>query len=372
MQQQGYLFIADISGYTAFLTGSELDHAQDIMKSLIENVLDNMPPPVVVSKLEGDAVFAYTPEKSFLLAQSLLELVENIYAGFRRFQRQMHLNTTCTCNACRNIPNLDLKFMLHYGTFLLQSIGGREELSGPDVILIHRLMKNAVVETTGIKAYALLTTTAADAMQLGEITAAMRPHSETYEHLGEVPGYIHDLHVVWEERQQQERVVVEGEAVDFSIEYDLPVPPILAWDYLNEDESRKRYTESSRSMTTERKQGRAAVGTTFHCYHGKDDTQLLVLDWQPFDYLTCKVFVGGMPTRVEMRYTVKLLPTESGTRVIETYTKPVCYGLIGKIIEFVVWPLMAKKMIYHATLRGAEIMQQDITNDLSAGKITAL
>ncbi len=32
------LIIADISGYTGYLTGSELDHARDVMADLLETV----------------------------------------------------------------------------------------------------------------------------------------------------------------------------------------------------------------------------------------------------------------------------------------------------------------------------------------------
>jgi len=39
MTQQGFLLIADITGYTTFLTKSELEHAQGILDSLLKSVL---------------------------------------------------------------------------------------------------------------------------------------------------------------------------------------------------------------------------------------------------------------------------------------------------------------------------------------------
>jgi hypothetical protein len=71
--RSGFLLIADITGYTAFLTRSELEHAQDILRSLFDALLALMQPPLVVSKLEGDAVFAYTLDDQFLRGQTLLE-----------------------------------------------------------------------------------------------------------------------------------------------------------------------------------------------------------------------------------------------------------------------------------------------------------
>ena len=52
-------------------------------------------------------------------------------------------------------PSLNLKSSPDYGDCVRHKIAGREELSGTDVIIVHRLMKNSVAETTGVQAYAL-------------------------------------------------------------------------------------------------------------------------------------------------------------------------------------------------------------------------
>lgn len=130
-QEKGYLVISDISGYTAFLTQSELEHAEGIMKGLFDTLVKEMKSPLVISKLEGDAIFACAPEGSFVQGQTLLEAIENIYCAFAMSLESMQLNTSCTCNACELIPSLDLKFILHHGTYMLSEIGGRQELSGP-------------------------------------------------------------------------------------------------------------------------------------------------------------------------------------------------------------------------------------------------
>jgi len=188
MAQKGYLVIADISGYTAFVTQVEMEHAEGIMKSLLSTLVRKMQSLLTISKLEGDAVFAYAPESSIDQGQILLELVENTYRAFAKTLERMHRKTSCHCRACLLIPTLDLKFILHHGTFMLSEIVGRQELSGPDVILVHRLLKNNITETSGIKAYVF------NAMPLGKLKDGMKTHIETYEHLGEVSGYVHNLH----------------------------------------------------------------------------------------------------------------------------------------------------------------------------------
>ena len=122
MAEQGYLAIADITGYTAYLNESELEHAQDSLSTLLNLLIDETKPPLTISRLEGDAVISFAIDGSFLQSQSIVDLIDATYCAFKQALERMVLNTTCTCNACRNIPNLDLKFFLHHGEFLLQGI----------------------------------------------------------------------------------------------------------------------------------------------------------------------------------------------------------------------------------------------------------
>src|SRR6266542_2857297 len=96
------------------------------------------------------------------------------------------------------MSRLDLKMVIHYGEYLLQKLGDREELLGADVIVPHRMLKNSVIEKTRIKSYALFSDMAAQQLNLQEYCEKLVPHSETYEHLGEVPMCVHDLGPVWE------------------------------------------------------------------------------------------------------------------------------------------------------------------------------
>ena len=185
--EQGIIQIADISGYTAFLNESELEHAQDSLQSLLEVLIENTQLPLVISRLEGgDAVISYATKGSFLQGASVLEMVESSYIAFRRALELMVLNTTCACNACRNITNLDLKFFLHYGSFGLQQLSTYTELVGADVNTTHRLTKNNVKADTGLEAYALFTREAIEALGIQEIAEEMIRLQETYVHIGMV------------------------------------------------------------------------------------------------------------------------------------------------------------------------------------------
>lgn len=81
---------------------------------------------------------------------------------------------------------LDLKILAHCGSYLVQHLGDREELLGVDVIVPHRMLKNNVIEETGIKSYALFSEAASDALTLSELCHELHEYRDSYEHLGEV------------------------------------------------------------------------------------------------------------------------------------------------------------------------------------------
>src|SRR5690242_3358046 len=95
--REGFLVIADISGYTALLTGTELDHAQGIVEDLVATIHSLLTPGLNLVKLEGDALFCYADSSRFKDGERVLELIESCYYGFRSRLEQMKRATTCAC-----------------------------------------------------------------------------------------------------------------------------------------------------------------------------------------------------------------------------------------------------------------------------------
>ena len=60
--QHGHLLLADISGYTSYVASTELTHSQEILTELLELIIERFKPLMTISKIEGDAIFAYAPE----------------------------------------------------------------------------------------------------------------------------------------------------------------------------------------------------------------------------------------------------------------------------------------------------------------------
>ena len=89
-------------------------------------------------KREGDAVFCYADAATFREGERLVELIEACYFDFSNRLLDMTRATTCRCAACGTIDSLGLKFVAHYGSFVVEHDDGRDDLAGPDVILAHR------------------------------------------------------------------------------------------------------------------------------------------------------------------------------------------------------------------------------------------
>jgi len=191
--QTGYLVLADISGYTSFVAQTEIEHADLALSHLLETIIEQLSSLLVISKLEGDAVFAYVEEGRLEEAQSLLALIDQTYLAFREKALALYSQATCQCRACRILPTLDLKFMVHYGGFIVQQVAGIRDLLGTDVNLIHRLAKNHVTESTGWKGYALFTNQVLEHLQTERDSFVQQ--AESYEHLGEVETFVMDMHV---------------------------------------------------------------------------------------------------------------------------------------------------------------------------------
>ncbi len=365
-QEKGYLVIADISGYTAFLTQVELEHAEGIMKSLFDTLVKEMHSPLAISKLEGDAIFAYAPDGSFVQGQTLLEAIENIYCAFAQSLESMQRSTTCTCKACELIPTLDLKFVLHHGTYMLSEIGGRQELSGPDVILAHRLLKNNITESSGYIAYVFLSQACADAMALGELKEGMKTHTENYEHLGDVNGYVHDLHLVWEREREMRRIYVDPDESWFKVEVDVPGKPALVWDYLADPQLRRHWLQADGMTAEGADKGRLGVGSEYHCAHGDLTVIQTVVDWKPFDYMTLDI---AFAKDKRFRLTTRLTPADGVTRVSWYFFK---LGGSNFINSFITRRKTSKMqgMLSDFFSKGGSLLREMIEKDITEGKVS--
>jgi uncharacterized protein YndB with AHSA1/START domain len=313
------LVIADISGYTGFLAGAELDHAQDILADLMNTVVTSFRPTFRLAKLEGDAAFVYAITET-IDGPQLQDTVERCYFAFRRRLRDIGRASMCECNACILVPHLDLKVVAHHGQIVRQRVASWEELVGSDIIVVHRLLKNHVEDATGFVAYAAYTDACLRAMGVDDPAAAgFTDHVEPFEGVGAIRMWVRDLHAAWTTELERARIVVEAKdaAKTYAVEYD--APQALVWDWLTSPARRIQWQYGATGIEqVDGTAGRRGAGTVNHCIHGKDTLIEEVLDWRPVDHVTVRTQLPapGVPklvssyvlldlgddrTRVEMR-----------------------------------------------------------------------
>lgn len=200
----GPLLLADISGYTGFLqtvaeahrddafAGGRVPDAYALVSSLLDGIIERIVPPFTLSKVEGDAVFAFARDDDDIpRGAALLDCLSACYASFRERLAGAEQIWTCRCTACSRVDGLDLKFVLHSGSYVVQSIAGGRELVGPEVVMAHRLLKNHAAELIGHSAYALITEAAAS--RLAVPADGARELTETYEHYPPIAARVYPL-----------------------------------------------------------------------------------------------------------------------------------------------------------------------------------
>jgi class 3 adenylate cyclase len=143
------LVIADIGGYTKFIKSHKtaLLHAQEIISQLLEAIIDRAAYPLTLNKLEGDAALLYADMGSAeaAAAPDVARQVTAFFSAFHAKARELASSrANCPCDACQRIRDLKLKAVLHHGVVAIRTIRQFEELTGEDVILAHRLLKNSV------------------------------------------------------------------------------------------------------------------------------------------------------------------------------------------------------------------------------------
>lgn len=193
-----YLLLADISGYTSFLRGVELAHGvnlsggmpagYEILGNLLDAVAQGVEPLFEIVKLEGDAVFAVASAEE--LDGDGLAVLGQIRATYRSFVDVREVakgSSDHICTACPVVANLELKIILHRGMTVRVHTGQHAELHGPAVNVAHRLLKNTVVPRFGLRAYILVTDSAAAGLGLSPAGAR---HREDYPDVGVVEGAV--------------------------------------------------------------------------------------------------------------------------------------------------------------------------------------
>jgi len=190
--QPTLLMIADIAGYTRFMKFHymSLVHAQEIVAKLLEAIIDAAP-GMRLAKLEGDAAFFYLPSQSdgSFGAAIVATQAAAIYRAFHACAADLRSNTLCPCDGCTQAGDLKIKLVGHVGAVAVQKVKRMTELAGVDVIVVHRMLKNAVP----LSEYLLVTKPVYEMLDAPTRERASNVNLEM-DDLGSAQGYYVDLH----------------------------------------------------------------------------------------------------------------------------------------------------------------------------------
>ena len=294
--------IADISGYTAFVSGTEHEHSGEILAELIENIAKSFGGKLSVDQVEGDALCCTTDRTGVEITDWLRET----FATFHRRLRDMKAATTCPCQACQMIGGLGLKFVVHRGTYSRQTVAGVVQLHGTDVNLIHRLLKN----TVPLREYLLATGAAMKAWPAG----ALADYIDAPQHydLGDVTAAYLDLGPVRADALREDRTVVTDTEAKLRMSRRYDAAPEEVWRLMTDPVARKRIM-AVKTLNFEDGARGSLVGAEYHCEHGGDQTTVFrVLNAERPSELTITVsfpFVG------RIYRTDRVIHEGAGTRI---------------------------------------------------------
>jgi len=313
--EHGYPLLVDISGYFSFVTKSETEHANEIIRELLEFIIARIKPLFTVAQIDGDAIFAFAPQDRITRGESLFEILESTYTAYKDQLVQVSRVRTCECNACRNAPKLDLKFAVHFGEYIPTEFNNQFSLTGLAPYFIRkREWKDTVKQATDWRGYALFTQDCLTQLSLhpDDLDAVEIPG-------GSIRTFGLNLEARYESTLEQRRVIVTHQDALYSFSMDFPVSPAILWDWVNDPDKRTQWFILKWSAHT-RPKGRTGSGAVNHCYHGIGDTLETILDWHPFEYYTSEYRIRPFDLRIQQTSTFKALP--DGNTLLQLNIKP--------------------------------------------------
>jgi len=182
-------FIPDISGFTRFVTETEVSHSQHIIQELLELLVDANQLGLEVSEFEGDAVLFFRTGTPPSLAE-LLAQARKMFVDFHSRLKQIEILRVCQCGACSSVSRLSLKFVAHLGPAGTMQVKGHSKFIGKSIIVAHRLLKNSVPEHE----YLLVSQDTLNQLPDGTATgSSFESGSTSYDEIGEVAYRHHSM-----------------------------------------------------------------------------------------------------------------------------------------------------------------------------------
>ena len=223
MENRGLLFIPDISGFTRFVSQTDIDHSRLIIQELLEILINANDTGLQVSEIEGDAILFYRFGENPGI-ESLYRQVEKMFCDFHKQLIAYDRRRFCQCKACTSAIDLSLKIITHYGEFTGYTVKTFNKLIGKDVIVAHQLLKNDIDQHE----YWLVTNNLLQKDQPDDLTEWMKwDHSSKQTETGDIPFHYTHLGQLKEnilpDPPDNLELVNKAKVLSMSREYDVDI-----------------------------------------------------------------------------------------------------------------------------------------------------
>ncbi|HEX7473234.1 MAG TPA: SRPBCC family protein, partial [Candidatus Limnocylindrales bacterium] len=166
-------------------------------------------------------------------------------------------------------------------------------------------------------AYALFSAPCIDAMAVDPVALGMTEYRDTYDDLGEVVGWVHDLGAAWAADLERRRVVVSDRDAGYIVEVIQPAPRDLVWSFVTDPALRPKWQAGVTAVAELPTSPRRSSGSMNHCMHGADVLVEEILDWRPIDHVTTRT---TLPNGFKVVSSFVFEDAPEGTRVRSLFT----------------------------------------------------
>lgn len=360
MSNNGTFVLADIGGYTTFLSEVGITHAKEITSHLFNGMVKVNRRRWKVGNVVGDCLFLYTDSRES--PDDLFAHLRGLYENFRESIAEIASGSTCRCGACDRGGDLSLKFVVHAGEFETQQIAGRQELIGPDIVVAHRLLKNSVP----LREYVLLTTPLADVAQASGLPA--EPGRDDYQDIGDVEYLYLDLQPVREEFDMSREVYISEEDAVLAVIEEIDAPPEIVWR-ASVDRAKVRQWAPTVLELESLSGEEGKVGEVHTCLHGGGIkmVHLTVAVDEATRRRTERLW--NVPFIKEVYFTIEARPSSSGTRAGVYYGFKSDIPIAARIAMPVFLPMMKRHA--EADMQGLKAFCEAEAHGLAAGREAA-
>jgi hypothetical protein len=230
---------------------------------------------------------------------------------------------------------LDLKFFVHYGEYIEQSIDDHHGLLGFAPMFVRkRVWKEPVADLAGWHGYALFTEDSLTKLNLKPEGLEVVKFAEN-----PVKTFGLNLQAHYEVLLETRRVMVSPDIADASLTIEFDAPLAIVWEWLNDPQKRNQWWESfTRWTKLQRPGGRTGPGAVNHCDHGVGNMLETVQDWRPFDYYTVEMRITpGNFILLQTTHLKALAGNKTEVKIYYWLQNPSLRWMAGGFCEFAAW-----------------------------------